>query len=153
MNKRFLAGATLVAMASVAVGGCTRMKNTQGYVVDEQLISSIQPGVDNKGSVMQTLGRPSLTSNFDDRQWYYVSRQTKQLAFLRPKPTGQTVLIVSFDQAGNVTNVERRGMEKVASIDPTDDKTPTLGRESGLFEDLFGNIGRVGAPAGSAPPQ
>ena len=50
-----------------------------------------------------------------------------------------------FDQAGNVSRVERTGMEQVARIDPENDKTPTLGRERTFLEDLFGNIGQVGA--------
>jgi hypothetical protein len=40
-------------------------------------------------------------------------------------------------------------MDKIASITPEKDKTPTLGRESSLLDELFGNIGSVGA--GSAP--
>jgi hypothetical protein len=41
-------------------------------------------------------------------------------------------------------------MEQVARIDPDGDETPTLGRERGFLEDLFGNIGQVGVPgAGS----
>ena len=61
----------------------------------------------------------------------------------------QSILVVSFDAAGNVEKVERRGMEQVARINPESDKTPTLGRETSLVEELFGNIGQVGA--GSAP--
>ena len=35
-------------------------------------------------------------------------------------------------------------MDLVVNIDPVNDKTPTLGRESNLFQELFGNIGAVG---------
>src|SRR5690606_19251962 len=113
----------------------------------------IQPGVDNRDSVMQALGRPTFESGFDERRWYYVSRQTSQLAFLRPKPTEQNIVVVSFDASGTVTGVDKRGLEQAASINPVDDKTPTLGRETGILQDLFGNIGAVGAagPAGGAP--
>jgi hypothetical protein len=55
---------------------------------------------------------------------------------------------VKFDPAGNVASVRQMGLEQVASINPVDDKTPTLGRKRGFFEDLFGNIGRVGAIGG-----
>jgi len=58
------------------------------------------------------------------------------------------VLHISFDEAGNVARVEQTGLERVAQIDPVDDKTPTLGRKHGFFEDLFGNIGRVGTLPG-----
>ena len=151
MRKAVLA---LVLVGVATLPACTRIQNTSGYIVDETLVTAIQPGVDNRDSVAKTLGRPSIASQWDDKQWYYVSRNTKQLAFLTPRPSSQSIVVVNFDAAGNVAGVERRGLEKVASIDPVDDETPTLGRESGILEDLFGNIGRFGgAPAGNAPPQ
>src|SRR5688572_14812755 len=93
---------------------------------------------------MNTLGRPSFTGQFNENDWYYVSRSTKNLAFNMPRANAQTILRVRFDQTGNVTAVDRRGMEQVASIDPMNDKTPTLGQDRSLLEELFGNIGAVG---------
>jgi outer membrane protein assembly factor BamE (lipoprotein component of BamABCDE complex) len=135
----------------MALVGCTSIRDRQGYFVDEVLISSVQPGVDNLQSVQATLGRPTFTGQFTDRDWYYVSRETRQLAFNHPKPVEQTVLHVRFDEAGNVVSVERSGLEQVVSIDPMDAETPTLGRDRGFFQELFGNIGQVGAPGMSAP--
>jgi outer membrane protein assembly factor BamE (lipoprotein component of BamABCDE complex) len=94
--------------------------------------------------VASTLGRPSFVGQFDQRDWYYVSRGTKNLAFSKPDPDTQMTLHIRFDEAGNVASVERTGLEKVASINPSRDKTPTLGRDRSFFEELFGNIGRVG---------
>jgi outer membrane protein assembly factor BamE (lipoprotein component of BamABCDE complex) len=147
----------LLPLLLATVAGCTtsrQMMNNQGYIADEELAASVQPGVDNRESVEKALGRPTLISQWTDDSWYYVSRNTKQLAFARPTPQSQRVLIVHFDKAGNVTNVERRGMEQVATISPNKDKTPTLGREASMLEDLFGNIGTVGSmPGGGGGPQ
>lgn len=134
--------AILVALAS---SGCTRVRDHKGYIVDSTLIDTVQPGIDNRDSVAKTLGRPSFNGQFDDNTWYYISRETRQFAFASPKPTAQTVLAVHFDGAGNVATVEKTGLEKVASISPNGDKTPTLGRHRGFFTELFGNIGRVGS--------
>jgi outer membrane protein assembly factor BamE (lipoprotein component of BamABCDE complex) len=150
-RRRMMAGAALLGVMA-ATGGCSRIVGHQGYLVDTQLVSTVQPGIDNKASVQKTLGLPSFAGQFDSSDWYYVSRNTKQLAFGSPKPTAQTVLHVRFDQAGNVVQVEQTGLEKVARIDPVKDKTPTLGRKHGFFEDLFGNIGRVGTLPGGAGP-
>ena len=148
LKRRMITGAAL-AGAMVLTGGCTRIVSHQGYLVDTQLVSTVQPGIDNKQSVQKVLGLPSFTGQFTDDDWYYVARTTKQLAFGSPKPTDQTVLHVQFDKAGNVAKVEQTGLERVARIDPVNDKTPTLGRKHGFFEDLFGNIGRVGTlPSG-----
>ena len=132
----------------IFTSGCARIRDQQGYLVDETLVTSIQPGVDNRDSVTGTLGRPSFVGQFDQRDWYYVSRQTRQLAFADPRPTNQTVLHVRFDEKGNVVSVERTGLEKIASIDPMSDTTPTLGRDRSFFEELFSNIGQVGTAGG-----
>jgi len=139
------AGLALAAVAIIAVSGCSRVRVDQGYLADETLITSIQPGIDNRQSVEKTLGRPTFVSEFGPPNYYYVSRRTGQYAFIKPKVLSQSILIISFDADGNVTNVERRGMDKVADISPSGDKTETLGRKTGLFEDIFGNIGTVGA--------
>lgn len=140
-------------LALVATSGCTRIRGHQGYIVDQQLVDSIAPGVDNRDSVEATLGRPTFVGQFDKNDWYYVSRQTKQLAFAQPRPTAQTILHVRFDAAGNVASVDRAGLEKIASVSPDGDKTPTLGRKRGFLQELFGNIGSVGAPGmGGATP-
>jgi outer membrane protein assembly factor BamE (lipoprotein component of BamABCDE complex) len=137
--------AALAILAAVATSGCSRIRDHKGYVVDSTLIGTVQPGVDNEDSVSKTLGRPSFVGQFDKKTWYYVSRETRQFAFKNPKATAQTVLAVHFDAAGNVAAVERSGLEKIASISPSGDKTPTLGRDRGFFTELFGNIGRVGS--------
>ena len=134
------------ALGALLLGGCVgSIRDHQGYIVDDTLVSAIQPGVDNRESVTNTLGRPTFVGQFNANDWYYVSRQTRNLAFNMPNPKSQTIFRVRFDAAGNVASVDRRGMEQVASIEPSGDKTPTLGRNTSLLEELFGNIGAVGA--------
>ncbi len=138
------------------LAGCTRVRDHRGYIVDGALVDSIQAGVDNRTSVERTLGRPTFTSQFGEPAWYYVSTDTRQLAFASPRPAAQLILKVRFDPAGNVMAVDRTGMENVVRISPHGDKTPTLGRERTFLEDLFGNIGTVGAPGaggGGGPSQ
>ena len=127
--------------ASFVSAGCASIRDHQGYLADDQLVAAIQPGVDNRDSVERTLGRPTIVGQFDQRDWYYVSRQTRQLAFQHPSPFDSQILHVRFDEAGNVERVERTGMELVANIDPSNDETPTLGRSRSFFEEIFGNIG------------
>ncbi|HEX7871501.1 MAG TPA: outer membrane protein assembly factor BamE [Sphingobium sp.] len=127
------------------LGGCSRIRTHQGYLVDKLLVDSISPGVDNKASVEGALGRPSFASQFGPEEWFYVSRDMRQLAFNSPKVQDQTILRVRFDPAGNVAAVDRIGKEQVANISPVGDKTVTLGRKRTLFQEIFGNIGAVGA--------
>jgi outer membrane protein assembly factor BamE (lipoprotein component of BamABCDE complex) len=142
-----------LSLGAVLTAGCSSIRDHQGYLVDEQLVSAIQPGIDNKDSVTGTLGRPTFTGQFDQAQsdWYYVSRQTRAAAFTRPRAHTQTVLHVRFDQAGNVATVQRTGMELVRNVEPDSRETPTLGRHRSLLQELFGNVGAVGQRGQSAP--
>jgi outer membrane protein assembly factor BamE (lipoprotein component of BamABCDE complex) len=133
-------------LAALGTSACVPVKTHQGYVVDKELVDAIQPGIDNRESVVTTLGQPTFTSQFNQGEWYYVSRNSSNLAFNNPKAKDQLTLRIRFDAKGNVTSVDRMGVEKVASVDLYGKTTPTLGRHRGFFEDLFGNIGTVGAP-------
>jgi outer membrane protein assembly factor BamE (lipoprotein component of BamABCDE complex) len=134
-----------VAGLAIAASACAPLRSHQGYVVDADLLNSVQPGVDNRQSVLATLGQPSFASQFNQGDWYYISRDSRNYAFNTPKPREQTTVQISFDKAGNVSAIRKSGVEQVASISPAKRTTPTLGRERGFFEDLFGNIGTVGA--------
>jgi outer membrane protein assembly factor BamE (lipoprotein component of BamABCDE complex) len=144
ISARFLIGAAL-GLATIATGACTPLRAHQGYVLDVDLINSVQPGVDNRQSVLQVLGKPSFASQFSQGDWYYIARDTRNFAYNNPKVTSQTTLKVSFDAKGNVTGVTRTGAEQIASVNPSGEKTPTLGRKRSIFDELFGNIGTVGA--------
>jgi outer membrane protein assembly factor BamE (lipoprotein component of BamABCDE complex) len=142
---------SLVAAAAIGTGACTPLRGHQGYIVDVDLVNSVQPGVDNRTTVLQVLGKPTVTGQFGQGDWYYVARDTRNLGFNNPKVVGQTAIRVRFDAAGTVTAIDRSGVEQVASINPSDKSTPTLGRKRGFFEDLFGNIGTVGAAGAGGP--
>lgn len=148
--KLALSRVSIAVAGALLLAGCASNRVHKGAVIDMQLASSIQPGVDNKASVEKTLGRPSFTGQFTPNDWYYVSRDTNQFAFRNPRVAQQTVYRVRFDQAGNVIGIDKTGKELVAAISPTDRKTPTLGRRRSFFDELFGNIGTVGtASSGS----
>jgi outer membrane protein assembly factor BamE (lipoprotein component of BamABCDE complex) len=150
--KMALAGTVLASAA--LLGGCTSIRDHRGYLVDQALLDSVQPGIDNRVSVEKTLGRPTFESQFGSKDWYYLSQTVKTPPLRGPRTTEQTVLRVRFDTAGNVASVDKRGMEQVARLDPDGHTTKTLGRHRSLLEDLFGNIGAVGAGGmgGAATP-
>jgi outer membrane protein assembly factor BamE (lipoprotein component of BamABCDE complex) len=156
ISSRILMAGAVLGLA-VGAAGCTSIKDHRGYIVDRALVDSIQPGIDNQGSVEKTLGRPTFVSQFGSKDWYYVSRNTATNAFQKPKTYEQMVLRVRFDEAGNVAGVDQRGVEQIAQISPEGQTTPTLGRHRSFLQDLFGNVGAVGAggvggvPTGPGP--
>jgi len=138
--------AMMAMLGAALLSGCMGIRDHRGAVIDKELASAIQVGVDNKDSVAKSLGRPSFVGQFNPNDWYYVSRDTKTVPLRGPGVTDQTILHVRFDQAGNVVRVDRSGKEYIASIDPTKAKTPTLGRKRSFFEELFGNITSMSQP-------
>lgn len=152
MTKQVTKLAAMVVGAAL-LSACSGIRQHRGYVVDEQLAQAVQVGVDNKESVAKTLGRPTFIGQFDANDWYYLSRDTTQFAFRNPRVTDQKLLHVRFDAAGNVIAVDRTGEERIAAVDPSGDKTATLGRKRSFFEELFGNIGTISQPGlpGSQP--
>ena len=144
--KSAVSKALVTTIGAALLAGCMGIRDHRGAVIDKELASAIQVGVDNKESVTKTLGRPSFVGQFNPNDWYYVSRDTKTVPLRGPGVTDQTILHVRFDQAGNVVRVDRSGKEYIASIDPTKARTPTLGRQRGFFDELFGNISSISQP-------
>ncbi|RVQ67829.1 outer membrane protein assembly factor BamE [Croceicoccus ponticola] len=145
-----LKAAVAVLALPALLGGCTSITDRRGYVADPVLTGAITPGLDNRESVRGTLGQPSFTSQFGDPVYYYVASTTEQRVFGQPQIEVHQVIKVAFDPSGTVNSVTFAGKDDVRDINPDGDKTPTLGRHRGFLQDLFGNIGAVGA-AGAAP--
>ena len=154
--KSVLVRGAAALLGAVLLAGCVGIYDHRGAVIDQELASAIQVGVDNKESVERTLGRPTFVGQFTPNEWYYVSRDTKTVAFRNPGVLDQTTLRISFDSAGNVAKIDRTGKELIASINPENHKTPTLGRKRSFFDELFGNIGTIAQPglpgSGNVPP-
>ena len=144
--------ALALGCGALAIGACSPVRGHSGYIIDADLVNSVQPGVDTRQSIQQVLGRPTFTGQFDrNADWYYLARSTRNLAFVNPKVEDQVTLRISFTPAGVVQSVARSDETRVASIDPYKKVTPTLGRKKSFFEELFGNIGSVGTPGLGSP--
>jgi outer membrane protein assembly factor BamE (lipoprotein component of BamABCDE complex) len=146
--------ATMVA-AGALLAGCAGIRDHKGFVLDKELASAVQVGVDNKDSVIKSLGRPTFTGQFDANDWYYLSRDVRTMPLRTARVTDQELLHIRFDAAGNVAAVNQGDESLVVAINPVNDKTPTLGRKRSFFDELFGNLGvfNSGALGPTGPTQ
>ena len=71
MTKRKARVMALLVGASL-LSACAGIREHRGFVLDDQLATAIQVGVDNKESVTKTLGRPTFVGQFDANEWYYL---------------------------------------------------------------------------------
>jgi outer membrane protein assembly factor BamE (lipoprotein component of BamABCDE complex) len=151
-SKARAAIAPFALLGLAALAGCTSVRDHKGYIIDSSLIDTVQPGVDTKDSVYKTLGRASFEGEFNQgRTWYYLARDTRQLAFSTPHPTSQMLLTVRFAPNGEVATVQKTGLETIRGVSLYGRKTPVLGSHRGFLSELFGNIGSVGGVASGAP--
>lgn len=133
---------TALALALAAgAAACTPTRTSHGFISDSRASMDVQVGVDTKSTVLQRLGSPSTTAVFDTTAWYYVSSIQERFAFYDPDTVEREVLVVRFGADDVVTAVDRYGVERGRVIAYNEDSTPTRGRELGLVEQIFGNVG------------
>jgi outer membrane protein assembly factor BamE (lipoprotein component of BamABCDE complex) len=147
--------AALFAAASLA--GCVAVLDQRGNLPEPDKLALIHPGATTRDEVTKILGTPSSTGIFNDKNWYYISRRTKQVAFLDPDVLDQQVYIVNFDDKGVVRGVDHKDIKDGREIEPAPGATPAPGRELTFLEQVLGNIGRFNkggsAGGGADAPQ
>jgi len=131
-----------VALVMLVAGACDPRYATRGNIPTENQISLVVPGVHGREDVRSVLGSPSVISTFDKDTWYYIGRQTEQYAFFKRKTVEQQILIVRYGPDGRVDKISRLDKSDGREVDLVKRETPSAGRKLGLFEQLFGNIGR-----------
>ncbi|MFL2843604.1 MAG: outer membrane protein assembly factor BamE [Alphaproteobacteria bacterium] len=124
---------------------CSPIVENRGYVFDEKLLDQIKVNETISNDVMDILGSPSTTSAIDASTWYYIFSKAETVAFYHPTVTERRVLAVSFDDDNKVNNLKYYGLEEGKIISYVDRTTPTRGRELTVLQQLFGNLGRLGA--------
>jgi outer membrane protein assembly factor BamE (lipoprotein component of BamABCDE complex) len=134
---------TALALLLAGAAACTPVKTTHGFIADTKESTEVQVGVDTKSTVLARLGSPSTTAAFDQTSWYYISSTQQRYAFYRARTVEREVLVVRFDTNDTVSGVDRYGVDRGRVIAYNEDSTPTRGRELGLIEQIFGNVGRT----------
>jgi outer membrane protein assembly factor BamE (lipoprotein component of BamABCDE complex) len=141
----------LLFFTAVSVAGCVATVDQRGNLPEPEKIAQIRPGATTREQVAKILGTPSSTGVFDDKNWYYISRKTKQVAFFSPEVLDQQVFVINFDGKGVVRSVDRKGLKDGREIEPVPGATPAPGRELTFLEQVLGNIGRFSKGGGTGP--
>jgi len=135
-----LAAATLIGTALVA---CSPIVDYRGYLPKGEDIQKIQSGM-SKTEVEAILGSPSTTAtiNTSGDSYYYISSKVEQTAFFKPEVTDRQIFAIRFDRDDRVEKFAYYGLEDGVIIDFITRETPTRGKELGILEQLFQNLGR-----------
>jgi outer membrane protein assembly factor BamE (lipoprotein component of BamABCDE complex) len=138
-----------VALAAIGLAACAPTIDQRGNLPEPDRVAQIRPGTTTREQVVRILGTPSSTGVFDDKNWYYISRRTKQVAFLDPDVLDQQVYIVNFDDKGVVRGVDHKDLKDGQDIAPAPGATPAPGRELTFLEQVLGNVGRFNKSSSS----
>ena len=141
MTSALIRSAALAVLLAASATACSPIESTHGFIADTPAVLNVQVGVDTRATVLQRLGTPTTTAAFDQTSWYYISSTEHRTAFFRPRTAEREVLVVRFDANDLVTAADRYGVERGRIIAYNEDATPTRGRELGLLEQIFGNVG------------
>jgi outer membrane protein assembly factor BamE (lipoprotein component of BamABCDE complex) len=141
VTRALFTGAALLALAA-----CAAVENQRGYVPDQQALQSIAVGTDNKISVSQKLGNPTVAGTFSNDIWYYVSSHDVQTAFFAPHSTERNIVAIEFAN-GQVASIKRYGLADGRVVDYASRETPTRGRDLSILQQIFnavpGNVGQA----------
>jgi len=159
MTNRLL----IIPAALILATACSPSRDFHGYIADEVRPQEIEAGTDTRSTVLAKLGSPSTTGMFgasgditadfnDDPTWIYISYVKSRFAYLKPKVASRSVTRITFGEDDVVTGVEVLGLEDGQEVNYASRETPTRGRELGLLEQIFGNVGRVALPQEQGTP-
>ncbi len=140
---RFIRNSISVVTLTAFLSACSSNVHYQGKKVEEEDLSQLKTGLHNKQDVARILGSPSTTTGFSDDKWYYVSKTTEAVSFLKPDVKDQQVLALKFDQSGLLREIEEHDITAGKEVDYVERVTSTAGQQKSFFQQVFGNFGRM----------
>lgn len=137
--KRAIAGMVL----ALAIAACTPVYRNHGFAPTDADLALLTVGTDTRDTVATVIGRPSAAGLLNDDGWYYVQSRYRHFGPQQPREIERTLVAVTFDAEGVVTNIERFGLEDGRVIVLSRRVTETNIKGVSLITQLLGNIGRV----------
>ncbi|HRK41701.1 MAG TPA: outer membrane protein assembly factor BamE [Gemmobacter sp.] len=136
----WLAGGIL----SLTLIACAPLYRNHGYIPEQTELDAIQIGA-SREEVAAAIGRPSASGLLNDVGWFYVQSRWEHKGGRSPVEIDRQVVAISFSEAGNVTNIERFGLERGRVVALSRRVTETNIKGVGFLRQLFGSIGRLRA--------
>ena len=135
----------IILVASLALAGCSPTYRNHGYIPSDEDLQELAIGIDTRASVEDLVGPPSSGGLLEGGDYYYVRSRTKTFGIRAPKETERQVLVVSFDAAGVLQNVEQFGLEAGRFVRLSRRVTSSAVGNVSLIRQLLGNIGQFDA--------
>ncbi len=121
----------------------------RGNKIDPAVAQDLVVGTSTRGDATALLGSPTAKATFDDNTWLYISETTRTRVGRLPGVTDQTVMVLTFDEAGTLRNMRRLGQDEGAEVAMVERTTPSPGSEASFLQQLLGNVGKFNATGGT----
>ncbi|MDR0423236.1 MAG: outer membrane protein assembly factor BamE, partial [Rickettsiales bacterium] len=116
--------------------------SNKGKILDNDDIERLNVDLTSKDNVIRTIGFPSFVSDFDNNRWVYYSYKIKKFLFFKPDLEDQRVLVLDFEdnilKKLSLYNIDTNGYEPLENS-----ITTSIENDTGVIEDIFGNIGQI----------
>ncbi len=131
-----------VGLFASVLSACSPEINHRGYIAKAGAFGQLSEGM-NKTEVEGILGSPSTTAsvNFQGDSYYYITSLTEGRSFLKPVETQREIIAVRFDKQDRVAGLAQYGLQDGRIINLQTRKTPIVGSEFSLLQELFKGIG------------
>lgn len=129
------------------LAGCAGEVNTHGDMIQDDRLARIIPLQHTQRDVLAILGSPSTLSVLDGEAWYYVGDRRESVAFFKPELLERETVVVSFNDSGVVTSVDKSTVDEENRIEVVERETPAHGSDLTMVEQFLGNIGRFNTDA------
>lgn len=136
--RHFAFAASFVALSACSVAA---LKESHGYIPDDELLNELRVGTDTKETVTRLLGTPGTDGIVDDLGWYYVRTDLEQVLWRAPVETDREVLLISFTEQDVVENIETFGLEEGRVVVLNRRVTTSNTRDISFLRQLFSNLG------------
>jgi len=142
-------GSGLRALLAVALlviaSACSPIIRDHGYAPTDAELAALEIGVDTRETVTQKVGRPSAEGLLEDSGWFYVQSRWERRGPGAPVEVDRQVVVISFNEGGTLSNVERFGLEDGQVVALSRRVTDSNIQGVTLISQLLGNIGRLRA--------
>lgn len=144
-----------LAVFLIVAAACQPVYLDHGYAPTDAELKAVVVGKDTRETVTQSVGRPSASGLLNDDQWFYVQSRYRQRGPKPPLEVDRQVVVISFNSAGTVDNIERFGLEDGQIVTLSRRVTESNIKGVTFLGQLFSNFGRLDASQllGSSPPQ
>jgi outer membrane protein assembly factor BamE (lipoprotein component of BamABCDE complex) len=132
---------SVLTLAAGVLLACSPQIRSHGYVPNEDSLSSIVVGKDNRESIFATLGSPTSAALMRDDGWYYIASRVKHETYHAPEEIDRQIVAISFDQRGIVSNIERYGLQDGQVVVLTRRITDNPIKGPGFIQQLIGSLG------------